>query len=211
MSNNLTRITDFFDELFPNAECELIHSNPFELLIAVILSAQTTDKSVNKITPNLFKKYPTCYDLAKAKIKDVEDCIRTIGLYHNKAINIIKCAEEISTIFNGIVPNTFEELTSLSGVGRKTANVVLAVAFHIPAFPVDTHVARVSKRLYLAFENDDVLKIEQKLNKKFPKEEWHKMHHQMIFFGRYFCKAIGPNCKECKLKDICRYYKKVNK
>ena len=209
--SNIERITSFFDELFPNAECELIHKNPFELLIAVILSAQTTDKSVNKITPNLFEAYPTCFDLAKANVKDVEKIIKTIGLYHNKAINIIKCAEEIVTFYNGQVPNNFDDLVSLSGVGRKTANVVLAVAFHIPAFPVDTHVARISKRLYLAFENDDVIKIEKKLNKKFPKEQWHKMHHQMIFFGRYFCKAINPNCEECKLKDICRHYKKVNK
>lgn len=209
MSNNITLIQNFLDELFPNAECELIHHNPFELLIAVILSAQTTDKSVNKITPSLFQKYPTCYDLANANLLDVEEIIKSIGLYHNKAINIIKCAQEISTIYNGVVPHTMEELTSLSGVGRKTSNVVLSVAFNIPAFPVDTHVSRVSKRLKLANENDSVLQIEKKLNKKFPKESWNKMHHQMIFFGRYFCKAINPNCKECQLTSICKHYKKA--
>ena len=206
-SNKTQNILNYLDELYPNAECELIHKNPFELLIAVILSAQTTDKSVNKITPKLFEKYPTCYDLKDADLKELESIIRTIGLYHNKAINIKKCAEEICTNFNGVVPHTLEELTSLSGVGRKTANVVLAVSFHIPAFPVDTHVARVSKRLRLADEDDDVYAIEQKLNKRFDKNMWHKLHHQFIFFGRYFCKAKNPNCSECKLCNQCRYYK----
>ena len=206
-SNKTQNILDYLDELYPNAECELIHKNPFELLIAVILSAQTTDKSVNKITPTLFNKYPTCYDLKDANLIEIESIIKSIGLYHNKAINIKKCAEEICTKFNGNVPNTLEELTTLSGVGRKTANVVLAVSFHIPAFPVDTHVARVSKRLNLCNENDDVYVIEQKLNKRFDKSLWHKLHHQFIFFGRYFCKAKNPNCSECKLCNQCKHFK----
>ena len=193
------------DKLYPNAHCELNHHNNFELLVAVVLSAQTTDERVNSITPILFNKYPNADKLAKAKLKDVETIIKPIGLYHNKAINIIKLANELNERFDGEVPDNREDLESLSGVGRKTANVVLNNCFDYPAFAVDTHVSRVSKRLGIALDDDDVNKIEEKLMNYFPKDKWGKLHHQFIFFGRYKCKAIKPDCSDCPLKKICNY------
>ena len=196
------------DQMYPDATVELTHSNNFELLIAVILSAQTTDVAVNKVTPELFNKYPTVCELANAKLEDVENILKTIGLYKNKAKNIIKTAEILCLDHNSIVPNSREILESLPGVGRKTANVVLSNAFGVPLIAVDTHVARVSKRLGLAKESDDVLKIEQKLYKKFKPERYTKLHHQLIFFGRYHCLAKKPKCYECPLVDICVYKNK---
>ena len=193
------------DKLYPNAHCELNHRNNFELLVAVVLSAQTTDERVNSVTPILFKKYPDANKLAKAKLKDVETIIKPIGLYHNKAINIIKLSNELNERFNGEVPSNREDLESLSGVGRKTANVVLNNCFDYPAFAVDTHVSRVSKRLGIAEDEDDVNQIEEKLMNYFPKDKWGKLHHQFIFFGRYKCKAIKPDCSDCPLKKICNY------
>lgn len=191
------------DALFPNAHCELIHRNPFELLIAVVLSAQTTDVSVNKITPKLFEKFPTPESLALAEIKEIEEIIKRIGLYRHKAKNIKALSIKLVDEFNGKVPSTKKELESLPGVGRKTANVVVSVAFDQPALAVDTHVERVSKRLKLAKINDSVLDIEKKLCRIIPRNRWNKTHHQLIFFGRYFCKATNPNCEECKLFDLC--------
>ncbi len=196
------------DQMYPDATVELTHSNNFELLIAVILSAQTTDVAVNKVTPELFNKYPTVCELANAKLEDVENILKTIGLYKNKAKNIIKTAKILCLDHNSIVPNSREILESLPGVGRKTANVVLSNAFGVPLIAVDTHVARVSKRLGLAKESDDVLKIEQKLYKKFKPERYTKLHHQLIFFGRYHCLAKKPKCYECPLVDICVYKNK---
>ena len=144
MKRNSDEILDKLEEMFPNAECELNHESTFQLLIAVILSAQTTDVSVNKVTPNLFSKYPDAFALANANLSDVENCIRNLGLYRNKAKNIIECAIQLVNEYNGEVPSTMKELTSLAGVGRKTANVVLSVAFSIPAIAVDTHVDRIS-------------------------------------------------------------------
>ena len=200
-------IINNLNNMYPDAHCELNHETPFQLLIAVVLSAQTTDERVNKVTPSLFAKYGDCYSLANAPLKDVELLIHSIGLYHNKAINIIALANALVKDFNGEVPRTRKALMSLPGVGRKTANVVLSVVYDIPSFAVDTHVSRIAKRLGLAKYNDDVLKIEEKLCRKIPRVYWNKSHHQFIFFGRYFCKAVNPNCKSCPFTDICKKIK----
>ncbi len=207
MKNNKERILSFFDKLFPDAGCELVYHQDYELLIAVMLSAQTTDKRVNMVTEVLFSRYPTLETLSLAKLNDIEDIIKTIGMYRQKAKHVLEIANELLVRFNGRVPSLKEELISLPGVGNKTANVVRAELFKIPEIAVDTHVHRVSKRLYLASENDDVLEVERKLQKILPRERYIKTHHQMIHFGRYFCKAMSPNCSICELQDICRYYK----
>lgn len=191
------------NHLFPNAKCELNHKNPFELIIAVALSAQTTDVSVNKVTPALFEKYPDAFALSNADLKDIESLIKQIGLYRNKAKNIKMLASQLYELHNGEVPNNRKDLEKLAGVGRKTANVVLSVAFDYPALAVDTHVERISKRLKLAKMNDSVLAVEKKLCRAIPKDKWNKAHHQFIFFGRYFCKATNPNCEECPMFDLC--------
>ncbi|MDF2699270.1 MAG: endonuclease [Haloplasmataceae bacterium] len=199
-------ILNTFENMFPDAFCELNHRNHFELLVAVILSAQTTDVSVNKITKTLFEMYKTPSDFVQADIFDIEHAIKSIGLFKNKAKNIQKLCKILVMEFNSNVPNTMEELIKLPGVGRKTANVVLSVAFNIPAFAVDTHVERVSKRLNIALEFDNVTIVEQKLMQFFPKDKWNKLHHQMIFFGRYHCLARKPHCDICSLKNKCNYY-----
>lgn len=191
-------------EMFPNAKCELIYNNIFQLLIAVTLSAQTTDARVNKCTPILFEKYPTIGDLAYANIDDIKQIIKPIGMTNVKAKNIIGIAKIIHEQYDDKVSSDVNILTTLPGVGIKTINVVLAEGFKIPALPVDTHVNRVAKRLKLAKISDDVNDVERKLKKKIPMDKWIQMHHSMIFFGRYFCKAIAPNCINCKLKGTCR-------
>lgn len=174
---------------FPNAQSELDYANPFELLIAVTLSAQTTDVAVNKVTPSLFRVYPTPYELAQAKPEEVEPFIKTIGLYRNKAKYIIACAQKLVDHFDGVVPSNRKDLMSLPGVGRKTANVVLGEAFGIPAIAVDTHVERVAKRLKLAKPDDRVEDVERKLMRKIPKDSWHEGHHLLLLFGRYYSTA----------------------
>lgn len=201
-------ILETLDQMFPNATVELDHKNHFELLIAVVLSAQTTDVAVNKVTPALFNQYPTPYELANAKEQDIEKYIKTIGLYRNKAKNIKALSEQLIKDFEGQVPSKREDLESLPGVGRKTANVVLSNAFGIPALAVDTHVARVSQRLGFAKTGDSVLTIENKLMKKIPKDKWQQAHHQFIFFGRYHCLARNPKCDQCPLFDVCKYKEK---
>ncbi|MBU1094829.1 MAG: endonuclease III [Firmicutes bacterium] len=203
--NKVLHILEVLDQMFPDANVELVHHNHFELLVAVVLSAQTTDISVNKVTPALFEKYPTPELLGQADPKDIEKLIQSIGLYHNKAKNIKLLGQMIHEEFHDVVPNIREQLESLPGVGRKTANVVLSNAFGIPALAVDTHVARVSIRLGLAKSTDNVLEIENKLMRKIPKEKWQKTHHQLIFFGRYHCLAKKPKCEACPLFDICKY------
>ena len=205
MANNSKLIIKSLDSLYPNAKCELKHRSHFQLLVAVVLSAQTTDEKVNKVTPILFKKYPTAKELSKANLKEVEEIIKPIGLYHNKAINIINLSNKLMGLTNGKVVNDRRILESLPGVGRKTCNVVLSNCFDVPAFAVDTHVSRVSKRLGIANENDDPNKIEEKLMSYFPEKLWGKLHHQFIFFGRYKCKAQRPECGDCPLKKICNY------
>lgn len=197
-------IIENLNKLYPDADCELIHRNNFELLIAVVLSAQTTDASVNKVTKNLFAKYPDAYTLSQANLEDVMSLIKSIGLYQNKAKNIINLAKDLVKKFDGEVPSTREDLESLSGVGRKTCNVILSNCFNYPAFAVDTHVSRVSKRLLIAKKDDDVNTIEKKLMRFFPSELWGKLHHQFIFFGRYKCKAKNPNCEDCPFINNCR-------
>lgn len=191
------------NKLYPDAHCELNHNNTFELLIAVILSAQTTDERVNTVTPLLFKKYPTSLKLSKAKLIDIEKIIKPIGLYKNKAKNIVETSKVLVEKYNGEVPSSREDLESLPGVGRKTANIILSNCFDVPAFAVDTHVSRVSKRLGIANKEDDVRTIEEKLMNYFPRRSWTKLHHQFIFFGRYKCKAIKPECDNCPFISFC--------
>lgn len=198
------RILNTFDEMFPDARCVLNHSNNLELLVAVMLSAQTTDESVNKLTSHLFQKYKTVDDYANASLPELESDLHSIGLYRNKAKNIKAMAEALQARFNGVVPASHDALISLPGVGRKTANVVMAEGFGYPAIAVDTHVERISKRLGFAKPDDTVLTVEKKLMKTIPKNRWIKTHHQMIFFGRYHCKAMSPHCKVCPLVDICK-------
>ena len=193
------------EKLFPNASCELIYHNLFELLIAVMLSAQTTDKSVNLVTPNLFNKYPTALDLSNAEYEDVKSVIARLGLSSNKAKNIIATSKMLVEKYNGIVPSTLEELITLPGVGRKTANVVLSEGYKIPRIAVDTHVERVSKRLGIVSDFASVLDVEQTLMKLIDEPLWHKSHHLLLFFGRYFCLAKKPNCKNCFYKNKCSY------
>ena len=195
-------------DLFPDAHCELNHRNAFELLIATILSAQATDVGVNKVTPKLFERFPTPAHLAAASEESVIECIQSLGLYRSKAKNIRLCAQQLLERFNGEVPQSREELVSLAGVGRKTANVVMSVAFNIPAFAVDTHVERISKRLQICRQKDSVLEVEETLCRKIPKELWSRAHHWMIFFGRYHCIARKPKCHECPLLEMCAFGKR---
>ncbi|MGJ7034712.1 endonuclease III [Anoxybacillus eryuanensis] len=194
--------------MFPNAHCELIHRNPFELLIAVVLSAQCTDALVNKVTRQLFEKYKTPEDYVSVSLEELQQDIRSIGLYRNKAKNIQQLCRILIEQYNGEVPKSRDELMKLPGVGRKTANVVISVAFGIPAIAVDTHVERVSKRLGICRWKDSVLEVEETLMKKIPKEEWSVTHHRLIFFGRYHCKAQSPKCGVCPLLHLCREGKK---
>ncbi len=202
---NITHFLETLNQMFPDAKAELNYKNPFELLIAVVLSAQTTDKAVNKVTEKLFISYPDALSLSQANLMDVENIIKTIGLYHNKAKNIIGLSQVLVEKYDGQVPQIREQLEALPGVGRKTTNVVISNAFGIPALAVDTHVARVSIRLGLAKPTDSVLEIEKKLNRKIPKEYWLKVHHQMIFFGRYHCLSKNPKCNNCPLFEECKY------
>src|SRR5699024_5289226 len=187
---------DVMKEMYPEAQCELNHDNPFELVIAVLLSAQCTDNLVNKVTASLFKKYKTTEDYLAVPLEELQQDIRSIGLYRNKAKNIRKLCQMLIDDYDGKVPRTKTELMKLAGVGRKTANVVASVAFKEPAIAVDTHVERVAKRLAICRWKDSVLEVEQTLMKKVPKEEWADTHHRMIFFGRYHCKARNPQCPE---------------
>ncbi len=200
----MNKIIDYLEELYPEAICELNYSKDYELLIAIVLSAQTTDKRVNKVTKILFQKYKSIQELAEANVKDIEEIIKEIGTYKRKSIYVVEIAKKLLIDNYLVVPNNREYLESLPGVGRKTVNVFLSVIYKEPAIAVDTHVARVSKRLRIAKENNSVLEIEKKLMKKIPKDKWSKVHHQMVLFGRYKCKAMKPNCLDCKLKEICR-------
>lgn len=196
------------EEQFPDAKCELDYTSLYELTIAVILSAQTTDQAVNIVTKGLFNAFPDILTLSKANIEDVQQYIKRIGLFRNKSKNIILLAKKVIEDYQGVIPNTFEQLTSLPGVGRKSANVILSEYFKIPAIAVDTHVERTSKRLGFAKQEDNVLTVEKKLQKVLPKESWSKAHQLLVLFGRYHCKAIKPNCKECSLYDLCKYKEK---
>ena len=198
------KIDDYLEELFPNPKCELNYNKDYELLIAIVLSAQSTDKRVNECTKVLFKKYKSLKALKEAEIRDLENIIRPVGSFRKKTSYIKDIASILIDRYDGDVPTNRNELITLPGVGRKTINVFLSEFYNIPAIGVDTHVERVSKRLRLALDRDNVLIIEKKLMKYFNKEDWAKRHLQMVLFGRYFCKAKKPLCRDCKLKDVCK-------
>lgn len=209
MTGSMNTIENYLDELIPNPKCELNYNKDYELLIATMLSAQTTDKRVNMATEILFNKYPSLEELANADINDIMEIIRPVGTFRKKSENVIEIAKRLLKDYGGKLPNNREYLESLPGVGRKTTNVVLSNIFNVPCIAVDTHVARVSKRLGLAKEKDTPLEIEQKISKKFKKEELCRRHHQLVLFGRYYCKARGPLCESCKLKEICKEKNKI--
>ena len=207
MKTNIVRLLDYLDELFPHASCELFYTKDYELVIAVMLSAQTTDKSVNAVTTVLFNKYKSLDELNAASLEDIEEILKPIGLYKNKAKNLKGIVKDLIEKFNYVVPSDKDLLQTLPGVGNKTAGVIRAEIFKIPDLPVDTHILRISKRLNLAKKDDEPIDVERKLKKIIPEERWIKSHHQLIHFGRYFCMARSPKCAECKLKDSCNYLK----
>ena len=207
MTGSTIKIENYLDELFPNPRCELNYTKEYELLLATMLSAQTTDKRVNEVTHILFKKYQTLKELSEADINEVMQIIKPIGTFRKKAYNLIEIAKRLIEDYKGKMPNDREYLETLPGVGRKTTNVVLSNIYNVPCIAVDTHVSRVSKRLKLVRKNDNPLKIEKKLTKKFKKEDLCKIHHQLVLFGRYHCTARNPKCDNCKIKDICGYKK----
>ena len=207
----MMRINDielYLDELFPEPKCELNYNSDYELLIAIMLSAQSTDKRVNQVTPVLFSKYNSLERLKDAPILELENIIRSVGSFRIKASHIKGIASLLVDQYNGAVPRSRDELVKFPGVGRKTANVFLSEFYGDPFIAVDTHVERVSKRLKLAFLNDNVFDIEKKLMRKFSKDLWAKRHLQLVLFGRYYCKAVKPLCANCKLKDLCIEKKK---
>ena len=201
---NGNEIVDKIEEIFPNAKCELYYQTPFQLLVAVVLSAQTTDASVNKVTPHLFEEFPTAEKMAQASVAQIEAHIHTLGFYRTKSQNLVLLAKKLVEEYDEVVPHTYKELMSLAGVGRKTANVVRSVIFDIPSFAVDTHVNRVSKRLGLAKPDDSVEKVEEKLKRKIDRNRWNQAHHDFIFFGRYYCTARNPKCAQCPFQYFCK-------
>ncbi len=201
------KIWDYLDKLFPNPKCELNYEHDYELLIAVMLSAQTTDKRVNKVTSVLFKKYPGIKELSEAPIDDIENIIREIGTYKRKSMYVHEITKKLRDDGYDYVPNDRDYIEKLPGVGHKSANVFLANIYNEPTIAVDTHVARVSRRLGVACDQDNVKVIEKKLEKVISKDRWSKTHHQLVLFGRYYCKAVSPLCENCELKEICKYKK----
>ena len=203
ISKKAEQVLLYLNEILPNVGCELNYHKDYELLIAVVLSAQTTDKSVNQVTPILFSKYQSLEELANADIKDVEEIIKSIGLYKAKAKNIVNLAKELVNKYDSKVPSDKAVLVTLPGVGNKTAGVTRLELFNADELPVDTHVARIAKRLKFASKNDEPLIIEKKLKKAFPQDSWGKLHHQFIHFGRYYCTAKNPKCENCKIREFC--------
>ena len=200
--NEIPAVLDALEKEYPDAECALDHKNIYQLLIAVVLSAQTTDVSVNKVTPALFEAYPTPEALSKAKNENVEIMLKTIGMYRTKARNIINLTKQLCEKYGGSVPHDYDALISLSGVGRKTANVVLSVGFGEQRIAVDTHVFRVSNRIGLV-KAKDVLSTELSLMKRVPEERWSRTHHSLIFHGRQCCTARNPKCEQCCISELC--------
>lgn len=200
------KLTSLLSEIIPNPRCELIYNHDYELLISTVLSAQSTDKRVNEVTRTLYKK--SLLEISKMSLLEIEKIIRPVGSYHKKAVFVKSIAEHLLKDWNGIVPNDRDYLESLPGVGRKTCNVVLSELFNVPAIAVDTHVFRVSKRLGLSKTSDDVLKVENKLKKFLKKEDWGRVHLQLVLFGRYYCTSKNPKCDNCLLKDYCKQQKK---
>lgn len=206
MTNKAKVIKNYFDEKCFGAKCTLDYFSDYSLLIAVMLSAQCRDERVNLVTKNLFFKYKSLEELNKASLEEIEEYLKPLGLYKNKAMYLKGMVKVLIEKYDGKVPSIKDELEKLPGVGNKTANVMLAEYFKIPAFPVDTHVERVSKRLNLAKKDDSTKMVEEKLKKTFDKQDWIDLHHKFIFFGRHFCKAKNPSCDDCKLKEICSFY-----
>lgn len=207
MNTEKERIISLLNALgseYKNAECELDYSSNFELLVAVILSAQCTDKRVNEVTKVLFKKFNTPQEFAALSNAELEKYIYSCGFYKNKAKNIIACARDLVARFGGVVPDNKEDLKSLAGVGEKTANVVLATAFNMPAIAVDTHVFRLSHRLGLS-NGKNVKLVQVDLENIIPKKDWSKMHLALVLHGRYVCHARNPKCGECKLRQFCKF------
>ena len=202
----LAEINQILFSKYSTCPCPLKHESPFQLLVAVELSAQCTDIRVNIISRELFRKYPDIESLAIAPLKDVENLIRTGGLFRNKAKNIISAAKSLRDDFSGKVPQTMQELTKLAGIGRKSANVVLGVAFDIPGFPVDTHVKRILKRLGIT-KSDDPLKIEAEVNALIPDKYWTNLSHMLILHGRETCTARKTDCANCIINNLCKFYK----
>ena len=209
-NTNTNTILDILEETYPNAKCGLNHETPFELLVSTILSAQATDKKVNEVTERLFAKYKTPEDFAVLNQEELEMGIKEIGLYRNKAKNIIGMSRMLLEKYQGMVPDTMENLMELPGVGRKTANVVLSNAFGVPAIAVDTHVFRVSNRVGLASSNN-VEDTERQLMENIPRERWSKAHHLLIWHGRKICTARNPKCHMCTINEYCIYYKTLTK
>ena len=203
-------IVDLLKKCYPNPKCELVFDNPYQLIVSVILSAQCTDKRVNMTTPTLFLKYPDAKSLANANLDDVEEIIKPCGFYRNKAKNIISMAKDVVNKFDGKIPSNKDDLKSLAGVGEKTANVVLATAFNVPAIAVDTHVFRVSNRLGLA-NSATVEKTQSDLEHNLKEQDWAFAHFALVLHGRYVCKAQRPQCDNCEFKKICKYYAKNSK
>lgn len=202
--NKEKEILNYLNEIIPNPVCELNYNKDYELLLAVMLSAQTKDARVNKVTKVLFNKYDSLKKLKEANIKDIENIIKELGSYHKKSEAVINIAKILDEKYDGKVVNNREILESLPMVGRKTTNVVLSELFNEPTIAVDTHVERVSKRLGLVKKDDDVIKIEEKLKRKFDKNIWSKLHKQFVLFGRYYCTSKKPSCNKCKLQIYCK-------
>jgi len=208
MTEKSEAVLAYLKKSYPDAKCALHFRNAFECLVAISLSAQTTDKSVNAVTPKLFEDFPTPFAMSQAPIERIEDDIKSLGLYHNKAAHLRQLSVDLQRKYQGEVPLDFEELTHLSGVGTKTAGVFLLEVASRPAIPVDTHVHRIGDRLAYSKEKDDPLAVEKKLEKAFPKESWIFLHHAFITFGREKCHAQNPDCANCALQGYCSYFKK---
>ena len=211
LTEKYSLIVDYFLKNNPDASSELVFSNAYELVLAVVLSAQCTDKRVNMVTPTLYKKFPTPFDLANASFDEVYELIKSVSYPNNKTKHLIGLAQKLVADFNGIVPDNLEDLTALPGVGRKTANVILSVIFNKPAMAVDTHVFRVANRLGIVENAATPLEVEKQLVKHFPEHLISRAHHWLILHGRYVCLARTPKCKECGLKEVCNFVKNITK
>ncbi len=208
MKKDVLEILQKVEELYPDPKCELVFHSNYELLVAVILSAQCTDKRVNVVTKELFKEFNTPQKMITLSQNELENKIRSCGFFHNKAKHILECSKELVEKYGGEIPSNKDDLKNLAGVGEKTANVVLATAFGVPAIAVDTHVFRVSNRLGLA-NSKTVSGTQKNLEKNLSKDKWIKMHYALVLHGRYVCKSQNPLCEKCELKDYCKYFKKT--
>ncbi|MGP1515044.1 MAG: endonuclease III [Bacteroidales bacterium] len=206
LKQRYSSVIDILNTMFPNADTELLHTDTFQLLVAVILSAQCTDKRVNEVTPLLFKKYPDCYTMSQATTSEIFQYIKSISYPNSKSKYLVNCAKRLVEVYDGQVPSDVQELQTLQGVGRKTANVIAAIVFHQAKMPVDTHVHRVSRRLGLTTNAKTVRQTEEQLVGNLNKKDIALLHHQLILLGRYICKARRPQCEKCKLTSVCKNF-----